>query len=124
MKLNRLVITGFLFLGLALIGTAGAPGDNAKKLVGTWEVVKSETGAPPSATVEFTKDGKLKLKAKLGDKELVIDGTYKVKGDKLDVTLEFMGKSKSESSTIKKLTEKQLIVVDEMGKSDEFKRVK
>jgi uncharacterized protein (TIGR03066 family) len=123
MRIQRLAILAFLVIGLVIVGTAGAQGDNAKKLVGVWEVTKSE-GAPPGATVEFTKDGKVKIKAKVGDKELALDGTYKVKGDKLEVTLEFMGKSKSDTSTIKKLTEKELVLQDDKGKLDEFKRVK
>jgi uncharacterized protein (TIGR03066 family) len=120
MKGIRLVAAGVLFFSLALVGAAGT--DNAKKIVGLWEVTKSE-GAPPGATVEFTKDGKLKVRAKLGDKELNIDGTYKVEGDKLDVTLMFDGKTIKETNKIKKLTEQQMILEDEKGKVEEFKRI-
>lgn len=45
-------------LTLALV--AGAQVPDKAKLVGFWEVVKSEE-APPGSTVQFTKDGKLIL---------------------------------------------------------------
>jgi uncharacterized protein (TIGR03066 family) len=108
-------------LSLTLVGTAG--GDNAKKLVGLWEVTKSDS-APPGATVEFTGGGKMQLRAKLGDKELKIDGTYELKGDDIISTLTFAGQTKTETNKIKKLTDKQLVVEDEKGKVEEYKRVK
>jgi uncharacterized protein (TIGR03066 family) len=109
-----------VFLSVTVVGVAGT--DNAKKIVGVWEVVKGE-GAPPGSTVEFTKDGKLKVQAKVGDKEFKIDGTYKVEGEKLMVKLTFEGKTVEETNKIKKLTEKELLLEDEKGKVEEFKRV-
>jgi uncharacterized protein (TIGR03066 family) len=120
MKGSRLAAAGVLFFSLTLVGAAGT--DNAKKIIGLWEVTKGE-GAPPGSTVEFSKDGKLKVHAKVGDKEINIDGTYKVEGDKLTVTLTFEGKTIMETNKIKKLTEQQLIVEDEKGKVEEFKRI-
>jgi uncharacterized protein (TIGR03066 family) len=113
-------------LTLALIGTAGGQdkkGIDKAKLIGIWEVVKSE-GAPPGATVEFTKDGKLILKAKVGDKDFNLEGTYKLEGDKIHSVLKIMDKELKDTSTIKTLSDTQLIVVDEKGKVDEFKRKK
>ena len=46
--------------------------------------------------------------AKIGDKALEIDGSYSIKGDVITTTIEFGGKKKTESSTIKKLTDKEL----------------
>jgi uncharacterized protein (TIGR03066 family) len=122
MKWSRLAIAGALFFGLALVGVAG-DADNAKKIVGVWKVSKSDEG-PKEGKIEFTKDGKLKLTAKMGDKDLTINGTYKIKGDKITVTITFMDKSHTDTGTIKKLTEKQLIIEGEKGKSTEFERVK
>jgi len=123
MRWSRFAIAGFLVLGLTLVGTAG--GENGKKLVGTWKLTKSseKKGLPPGATLEFTKDGKLKFNIKVGDKELDVGGDYKVDGKKLTITIEFMGKSKTDTATIEKLTATDLHIKDDKGKVDEFKRV-
>jgi uncharacterized protein (TIGR03066 family) len=116
-------LVGIVILGMAMVAAAGA--GNASKLVGVWEVIKSESipkGA--TATAEFTKDGKVKLKFKAGEKEFVVDGTYKVKDDKISTVLSFGGKTREESATIKKLTSDELHILDEKGKLDEYKRVK
>jgi uncharacterized protein (TIGR03066 family) len=115
------MLVGVVFLAMGLIGTAGT--DTAKKLVGIWKVVKSE-GAPPGATVEFTKDGKMKLRAEVKGEVFEAGGTYTLKGNSITTTVEFKGKKMTETSTIKKVTDKQLIIEDEKGKTDEFQRVK
>jgi uncharacterized protein (TIGR03066 family) len=118
MKWSRLAAAALVFLSMTLVGVAGT--DNAKKIIGVWELVKGES---PGSTVEFTRDGKLKVHAKVKDKEVNADGTYKIEGDKLKVTLTFKGKTILETNKIKKLTEKELILVDEEGKVEEFKRL-
>jgi uncharacterized protein (TIGR03066 family) len=120
MRRSRFALAGLLVLGLALVGMAGT--DNAKKLVGLWEVTKGED-VPKGTTVEFTKDGKLKLHAKVDDKDLNASGTYKVEGNKLTVTVEFGGKSDTHTDTISKLSDDQLILENDKGKTTEFKRV-
>jgi uncharacterized protein (TIGR03066 family) len=121
MNRHRIVVTLAAFLGLAVTLTAG--GDTAKKLVGVWEITNNKE-APPGATIEFTRDGKMKMRAKLGEKELKIDGTYELKGETIVSKLSFGGKTKIESSKIRKLTEKELVIVDEKGKVEEYKRLK
>jgi uncharacterized protein (TIGR03066 family) len=122
MRLTRVAMATVVFFGLTLIGAAGT-GDNAKKIVGVWKVVKSDKG-PKGGQIEFAKDGKLKVTFKAEDKEVTAEGTYKVKGDKLTVTITFMEKSSTNTATIKKLTEKELIVQGEKGNVTEFERVK
>jgi uncharacterized protein (TIGR03066 family) len=121
MNLHRIVVALAVFLGLTFVLTAG--GDTAKTLVGVWEITNNKE-APPGTTVEFTRDGKLKVRAKVGEKELKIDGTYELKDDTIVSTLSFAGKTKTEPSKIRKLTEKELIVRGEKGKVEEYKRVK
>ena len=122
MRFNKFVVAGILMLGVAFGATAGTA-DNAKKIVGVWEVTKSKD-APPGATVEFTKDGKITMRAKVGDKKIEFGGTYKVEKDKINVVVSFEGKTKKDSATIKKLTDKELVIEDEKGMVDEYKRVK
>jgi uncharacterized protein (TIGR03066 family) len=95
--------------------------DNAKLLVGTWEVTKSfDKGPPVGATVEFTQDGKVKVKAKVDDKDLQREGTYKVDGAKL--TLVMKDKESKTILSIKKLSDKELVTENDDKKSVELKR--
>jgi uncharacterized protein (TIGR03066 family) len=97
--------------------------DNAKLLVGKWEVVKCDGDAlPVGAIVEMTKDGKLKLTEKKDDKESH-EGTYKVDGDKIMVVLKVNDDEIKHTVDIKKLTETEL-VTEHDGKTIEFKRKK
>jgi uncharacterized protein (TIGR03066 family) len=96
-------------------------GKNADKIVGTWEAVKGEV--PAGSTIEFTKDGKMKLNIKAGGQTISVEGTYKVDGDKLTTTGKGPdGKEKTETVKIKKLTDKELVIEDEKGKTEEFKK--
>jgi uncharacterized protein (TIGR03066 family) len=120
---STLLLLSGLILAVVVDLQAGGVGDNAKKLVGVWEVVKAE-GAPPGATVEFKKNGKMQLAFDVKGKAITIDGTYKVEGNKIHVVLSFMGKKHEETSTIQTLNEKTLIIRDEKGKVEEYKRRK
>jgi uncharacterized protein (TIGR03066 family) len=104
-------------------GVIGGENDNAKKLVGVWEVTKSE-GAPPGATLEFTKDGKMKIRAEVKGKQFEMGGTYKVEGNKVHVTFKVGDQEKKDTGTIKTLTDTRLVVEDTKGKVDEYKRKK
>jgi len=86
MRWSRFAVAGLLVLGLALAGTAGP--EDAKRLVGRWKVVKGLKGTVGSE-VHFFEGGKLQVHTKVGvsDKKLTIEGTYKVEGKKLTVTL-------------------------------------
>jgi uncharacterized protein (TIGR03066 family) len=121
MKLHHLALGGLLLLGLAVLGQAGE--ETARKLLGVWELTKAEK-LIPGATVEFAKDNKMHLRFKAGDKAVTIDGTYKLEGKTIVSTLSFGGKSKTETNTIKKLTDKELVIEDEKGKVEEYKRAK
>src|SRR5262249_53117326 len=74
MNARRLIVAAAVAVAVAL--TAGGRAEDkekknyAKLLVGTWEVTKSfDKGPAVGATVEFTKDGKVKAKAKVDDKD-------------------------------------------------------
>lgn len=141
MKLFRMAVVAVLAVGLA--GCGGASTGNTKntqtsgkapepekrasnkdKLVGTWEVTKSKD-APPGATLEFTKDGKVKMTAMVEGKSMTMESTYTVDGDKItNVTKGPDGKEKKEIATITKLTDTELITKDEKGDLDEFKKKK
>jgi uncharacterized protein (TIGR03066 family) len=97
---------------------------NDQKIIGTWAVTKSEEAAP-GTTLEFTKEGKLKLTLTVGGKPIFLEGSYKVEGDSIKVSLKGPGgKEKTETVKIKELTDKKLVTVDDRGKIDEFAKKK
>ena len=120
-------------LGLAVLGLAGSAGaqekkddkkdDKAAKLVGKWELAKGGD-LPPGSTLEFAKDGKFGISFKADDKEVKVEGTYKLDGDKLAFKFKFDGKDHDETATVKKLTDDALHVEDKDGQLTEFKKAK
>jgi uncharacterized protein (TIGR03066 family) len=96
----------------------GTQASNAEKIIGKWEVVKSED-TPPGAIIEFTKDGKMTMTATVKGKARTIEGTYKVKGDTI---ISGPKGGPEETATIETLNDTTLIIVDEKNKKDEFKR--
>jgi uncharacterized protein (TIGR03066 family) len=123
-------------LAALFVAVAAAPAadpkekTNADKIVGTWTLVKSDNGTPEGVRflVEWTKEGKmtLRIEPKAKDAEpVVLKGTYKVNGDKLDYTIDDgTGGTRQEVLTIKKLTDEELVTVDPKEIKEEFKRVK
>jgi uncharacterized protein (TIGR03066 family) len=123
------VLGGALLASLALVLAQSGPlvkaqqATNAEKLIGIWEVTKSDD-APPGATVEFTKDGKIKIVVDIKGKTLNVAGTYKVEGNKIRTTLKFGPKEATEVLIIKTLSSTMLVTQDEKGKTDEYKKKK
>ena len=117
MKLLRLVLTTCLLLGLSAAAGAEdkkAEKSNKDKIVGTWVLEKPETpkALPPGATLEFTKDGKLKLTGKVDGQDVNVEGTYSVDGDKLKTAVKDGDKEQTDTDTITKLTDKELVIKD------------
>jgi uncharacterized protein (TIGR03066 family) len=114
-------------LGVVMVGfatTAQAQDDNAKKIVGVWEVAKSGGDLPAGSTIEFTKDGMLKAVVKVEGMEVKLDGTYKVEKEKLTVKIKVAEQNIEEIATIKKLTDDALEIEDKEKKVDVFKKKK
>ena len=114
-------------------GTPAGEKTNADKIIGKWELVKSGLEAAVGETVEFAKDGKMKMttkpivgkdkEIKYVGKEQTIEGTYKVEGDKITVTMKGPdGKVGSDTAPIKTLTDTKLVIEVEKGKFDEYQR--
>src|SRR5260370_4856982 len=103
-----------LALGVLLLvpGLCSAADDNATKIVGKWEITKCEEKALVGASVEFTKDGKIIVQAKIDDKQTTLEGTYKVEKDKLTTKMKVEDEVKEDSDTITKLTDDALELID------------
>lgn len=99
---------------------------DAAKIVGKWDLAKSDDKGPDKATVEFTKDGKISLSFDLNGKQVDLTGKYSVKGDQLTVAISLPGEKegKEQSDTIKTLTDDTLVIVNKAGKETEFKKKK
>jgi uncharacterized protein (TIGR03066 family) len=114
-------------LGVVLVvcaGSAQGQDDNAKKIVGMWEITKAGGDLPAGSTLEFTKDGKLNAVINAEGMEVKLDGTYKVEKDKLTVKIKVADQSIEETATIKKLTDDALEIEDKDKKVDVFKKKK
>jgi uncharacterized protein (TIGR03066 family) len=114
-------------LGVCVVvfaGTAAAQDDNAKKIVGSWEVAKQTGDLPVGTIVEFLKDGKMTVTIKEDGKDMKLAGTYKLEKDKLNVTLMIGDEKHEEALTIKKLTDDALEVEDKDKKTETFKKKK
>ncbi len=119
-----LLAAGLVSLSLVAVGQDK---DKPETLViGKWKLVKSAEPLPVGfeATIEFAKDGKLKLSYKDGGKSETIEGTWKVVEKKLNMTLKVVDKEQKEEVEILKLDDKALHTKDKDGKMDEFERVK
>jgi uncharacterized protein (TIGR03066 family) len=127
MKAQKFVLAAYLLLGLTALasGDDKKPGDkaaNKEKLVGVWEPQGKDT--PPGATLEFTKDGKIKVHFEDKGQVRNIDGTYKVDGETLTVTFRMGDQERKEKLKIKALTDQELVTVGSKGKAETFKRKK
>jgi uncharacterized protein (TIGR03066 family) len=116
------VAAALLFVGT----TPAADKVDAAKLVGKWELTKSaDESAPKGATVEFTKDNKVTISFDANGKEVKLEGTYKVDGEKLTVKLALPGgKDNEDTDTIKTLTDEKLVLIDKDKKENEFTKKK
>src|SRR5262245_23679478 len=112
-------------LAFLLVAPAVAFADIDKdKMVGVWEITDTE-GIPPGTTVEFTKDGKIKLNTSQGDQKITLEGTYKIEKDKLHYTYKRPdGGERMAVDTIKELTNDRLVLVTEENRTEKYKKRK
>jgi len=128
--MNTIRVLSVAFAGAVLVTLAAADekkpdkgSDNAKLLVGTWEVIKADKDNLVGDTAEFSNDGKFTYKSKGKN---VFVATYKVDNDKLVCTIKNSGSTSGSTETtieIKKLTDTEFVMVAETG-TVEFKRKK
>ena len=94
------------------------------KMVGVWEITDTE-GIAPGTTVEFTKDGKIKLNTSQGDQKFTLEGTYKVEKDKLHYTYKLPdGGERKAVDTIKEVTNDRLVLLTEENRTEKYKKRK
>jgi uncharacterized protein (TIGR03066 family) len=122
MKALCAAVLSMTIVGFA--GTARAQDDNAKKIVGVWELTKAGGELPKGSTVEFARGDKLVVVAKIENSEMKFEGTYKIEKDKLTVKLKIGEMDVEETVTVKKLTDDTLEIEDKDKKVDVFTKKK
>jgi uncharacterized protein (TIGR03066 family) len=125
MKAIYLPVVG---IAVCLLGSFAAAdekkGDNAKLIVGKWEVTATHEGGPPKGgMVEFTKDGKIKVSGEQNGMKVEFEGTYKVDGNKLVLKFKFGDNEEPVDLTIDKLDDTTIATTSKEGKV-ELKRKK
>lgn len=128
MKLSRLALAGCVVAALLATSLGTAQGQdkvgkaNKEKLLGLWECVKS-ANVPKGTLLNFAKDGKLRITLKTDGQTLNVEGQYAVDGNTLHIIHKLDGvKDTKDSAKIKKLTDKELVIVDKDSKEDEYKK--
>lgn len=92
------------------------------KLVGTWVATRTDEGTLPlGSTIEFLPDGKAKTTRKADGKELALEGTFALAGNRVTLTRKIGNDDLQTALTIKKVTANELVLERE-GKTVEFKR--
>ncbi len=92
------------------------------KLLGTWEVLKSDD-YPVLSTAEFKKKRLFRTYFLKGATTQMVFN-YTLDGNKVTTTIDTGGKATVKTMTIQTLTDKSLILVDDKGKTEEFRRKK
>jgi uncharacterized protein (TIGR03066 family) len=124
MKLLRVLVAGVIMGALAASAPAGEKID-PKALLGVREVTKANTStAKEGMLFEFKTDGVLILTIRQKDKEAKFDMIYKVDGAKLTIESKIPTGGKPRTSTITKLTDKELIWEESNGKTIELTKKK
>jgi uncharacterized protein (TIGR03066 family) len=122
----RAILGCGLAVVMAVVAVAAADAADekidAKKLVGKWQPKEEKKDA--KVVIEFTKDGKALYTATADGKDFKIEGTYKLDGNKLALTMKFGDKEDTKTRTISKLTDTELTSKDEKGKEDTLVRIK
>ncbi len=127
MSALRLLTVSLLVLGMSV----GLRAEEKKvvvtkeKLIGTWEAVKvDEKTLPVGSVLTLMKDGKLTLLVNEEGNKQEVKGTWTVTGDKVTATLMVEDREIKHEVTVTKLTDTEVTIANNQGKSVEFKKKK
>lgn len=117
----RAILAGLatVVLTVGLGGFAGAQDEkiDGKLLIGKWT---PEEKKDKQFVVEFAKGGKLSVTA---GEAFKLEGTYKLEGNKLTMTIKLGDDEKTKVRTVYSLTKDKMVSSDEGGKKDTLLRV-
>jgi uncharacterized protein (TIGR03066 family) len=122
------LVAALLTLSLAALAQdrKDDPNPSEKKLLGKWKLAKIDPGDLPDGqeiVLEMEK-GKFKIIVTQGDLKDVNEGKWKLDGKKVAIEFtEGSRKGMKQTDTVKELTEKKLILVDEREITETWERV-
>ena len=116
-RITALTLIGSAFMAFAGGPNAAGPAIDKSKLVGVWELVNG-----PIGTLEFTADGKMHVRIKVGAEDVLVVSDFVLKDDRLTYTLSGEGKAKIRTSTILKVDDGELRIRDSKGRVEEYRR--
>lgn len=119
--MRRIVVLSVLTAGLTTFAAIAQEKLDPKKLIGKWEPVDSKL---TNLTLEFQDKGKWILTIEIMGRTEKAEGSYKLEGNKLEVTMLLDGKEQKELLTVKKLTDSEFVTTDSKGKEEGFRRKK
>jgi uncharacterized protein (TIGR03066 family) len=120
--LRLLAVGATVCLGVAA-ARADDKADNAKLLVGKWEVTRADPGTVPvGGVIEFTKDGKLKVAFKRDGKDETRGGTYTVEKDTINLVTKRDDQERKQEITITKISDKVMSLKGQDGKTLDLKK--
>ena len=96
---------------------------DGKLLIGKWEAEKPPEGVE-KAVVEYLKDGKLSVEVEAQGQKHKFEGTYKLEGNKLNVKIDINGNEQEQKRIIAKLTDTELVTMDDEKMERKYKKVK
>jgi uncharacterized protein (TIGR03066 family) len=91
-------------------------------IVGVWQLTKGDKGNVGELTLECTAERTVKVSGGKPGAAFVMLGNYEITGDNLLIILRHEGHNESTQDKIKKLTATELILEDEQGRIEEYKR--
>jgi uncharacterized protein (TIGR03066 family) len=126
MRTKRTIAAVMLLFGLVCTARADDKDDKKTdsvkaKLVGTWQVEKGK-GLPEGSKVTFTKDGKVSVHVKR-EKEEKVEGTYKVEGSTIKLTIKREEKERTQEIKVTKVDDKELMLEGPKGETLTLKKV-
>jgi uncharacterized protein (TIGR03066 family) len=119
----RVPIGAAAVLALAAAAAAQDKKDDpfdAKKLIGKWESADPKR----AVAVEFAEKDKFSLSVTVGGRAEKVDGTWKLAGNKLELSAKVGGEDQKQTVTLSKLTDDDLVGTGSDGKEEAYKRVK
>jgi uncharacterized protein (TIGR03066 family) len=113
------VIAGMLAVG---IGVADET-DNAKMVIGKWKVIKASPRTFPLGTIlDLRKDDQVKVIGQRDGKEFIHEGTYKVDGAKIILTVKVEGEEQKHVLMVTKINDADMVTDHLGGGTIEFRR--
>jgi uncharacterized protein (TIGR03066 family) len=125
MRVTKMLAIGVVLCLFGSLARAEEKVDYPKLIVGTWEVTKADPGTVPAGSaIEFTKDGKLKVKHKKGGEDLTIDGTYTLEKNVFTMKVKLGDEERTHAITITKISDKAMSTKDKDDKVVELEKKK